>query len=346
MDTKDVVDVRHTVGTENNSVLLDVRDLRVFFHLDEGLLKAVDGVTFQVQRQKTLGLVGESGCGKSVTAQALLRIVPSPGRVGGEILLRRKDGTQVDLAKLDPFGAAIRGVRGAEIAMIFQEPMKAFSPVHTIGNQIMEGILLHYTKDEKEAYEIALDMLSRVQMSNPKQRLQEYPHQLSGGMRQRAMIAMALSCRPSILIADEPSTALDVTVQAQVLRLMKNLQAEFGMSVIFITHDMGVIAEMADQVAVMYLGRIVEFADVDTIFNEPAHPYTLELLRSIPTLSHEPRSRLTTIEGTVPVPLNLGPSCGFHSRCKRSSDGRCDCENPPLVEVRPGHFVRCFQQSK
>ena len=329
----------------DDNTLLQVRDLKVYFHLDEGLLKAVDGVDFQVRRQKTLGLVGESGCGKSVTAQALLRIVPKPGRVEGEILLQRKrGGPMIDLVGLDPFGAEMRGIRGAEIAMIFQEPMKAFSPVHTIGNQIEEGILLHATQDKKEAYEIALDMLRRVQMSNPEQRMQEYPHQLSGGMRQRAMIAMALSCHPSILIADEPSTALDVTVQAQVLRLMKDLQAELGMAVIFITHDMGVIAEMADEVAVMYLGRIVEFADVDTVFHRPTHPYTLELLRSIPTLDREPRTRLTTIEGTVPVPLNLKPGCGFFSRCRRGTPGLCDRENPPLLEVEPGHWVRCFPQ--
>jgi peptide/nickel transport system ATP-binding protein len=329
----------------NNDVLLNVRDLRVYFHLDEGLLKAVDGVDFAVKRQKTLGVVGESGCGKSVTAQAILRIVPKPGRVQGEIVLQRKgDGPLVDLAKLDPFGAEIRGIRGAEIAMIFQEPMKALSPVHTIGNQIVEGILLHATQDKKEAYEIALEMLSRVQMSNPRQRLAEYPHQLSGGMRQRAMIAMALACRPSILIADEPSTALDVTVQAQVLRLMKDLQAEFGMAVIFITHDMGVIAEMADEVAVMYLGRIVEFADVGAVYHEPTHPYTLELLNSIPTLDREPRTHLNTIRGTVPVPLNLKPGCGFYSRCQRGTKGLCDRENPPLVEVKPGHYVRCFPQ--
>ncbi len=332
------------MDNNGHDILLDVKKLRVYFYLDEGILKAVDGVAYQVARKRTLGLVGESGCGKSVSAQAILRLVPKPGRVEGEILLQRKDGGVIDLAKLDPFGNEIRAIRGAEVAMIFQEPMKAFSPVHTIGDQIMEGILLHATQDRKEAYEIALDMLSRVQMSNPRQRMQEYPHQLSGGMRQRAMIAMALACRPSILIADEPSTALDVTVQAQVLRLMKDLQAEFGMSVIFITHDMGVIAEMADEVAVMYLGRIVEYGAVDTIFHEPTHPYTLELLRSIPALGREARTRLTTIEGTVPVPLNLGKGCGFYSRCKRGLDGLCNVEDPPYLEVEPGHLVRCFPQ--
>lgn len=335
------------MNAQNNSLLLDVRDLKVYFHLDEGILKAVDGVSFRVYRQRTLGVVGESGCGKSVTAQAILRIVPKPGITQGEILLRRKNSSiLVDLASMDPFGEEIRAIRGGEIAMIFQEPMKAFSPVHTIGNQIMEGILLHCTRDKREAYEIALEMLNRVQMPNPKQRMEEYPHQLSGGMRQRAMIAMALACQPSILIADEPSTALDVTVQAQVLRLMKDLQASLGMALIFITHDMGVIAEMSDEVAVMYLGRIVEFSSVDTVFHEPTHPYTLELLRSIPSLHQEPRTLLTTIEGTVPVPLNLKPGCGFYSRCKKGVKGRCDVEDPPLVEVAPGHWVRCFRTSE
>ena len=323
--------------------LLDVRDLTVTFHLDEGRLQAVDGVSFKVRRRKTLGLVGESGCGKSVTAQAIMRIVPKPGQVGGKATLLRKDGsTLVDLVELDPMGSEARSIRGADIAMIFQEPMKAFSPVHTIGDQIMEGILLHTTQDKKDAYDIAVETLKRVQISNVAQRMQEYPHQLSGGMRQRAMIAMALSCRPAILIADEPTTALDVTVQAQVLRLMRDLQRDFGMALIFITHDMGVIAKMADEVGVMYLGRMVEFAAVDTVFHEPAHPYTQELLHSIPALDLKPRSRLNAIEGTVPVPLNLPPGCGFYARCKHALPGVCDTGNPPVVELRPGHQVRCF----
>jgi peptide/nickel transport system ATP-binding protein len=333
------------LSVSNDGVLLDVRDLKVYFLLDEGLLKAVDGVDFKVYRYRTLGLVGESGCGKSVTAQAILGIVPKPGRVEGEILLSRKrDASLIDIVKLAPSGLKIRSIRGGEIAMIFQEPMKAFSPVHTIGNQIIEGILLHVTSDKAEAYDIAVDMLTRVGMSSPRQRMDEYPHQLSGGMRQRAMIAMALSCRPSILIADEPSTALDVTVQAQVLNLMKDLQAQLGMATIFITHDMGVIAEMTDEVAVMYLGRIVELAAVDTIFHAPSHPYTRALLGSIPSITQEPRTPLPSIEGTVPLPLNLRPGCGFYSRCRRRTDGLCDTENPPLIEVDPGHFVRCFPQ--
>ena len=329
---------------ENENLILNVKDLHVHFHLAEGLLKAVDGVDFVVRRGKTLGMVGESGCGKSVTAQAILRIVPKPGVSGGKILFRnQRDGEVIDLARLDPFGHEIRNVRGAEISMIFQEPMEAFSPVHTIGNQIIEGILLHVTRDKQEAREIALQTLRRVDVANPEQRLNEYPHQLSGGLRQRAMIAMALASRPSIIIADEPTSALDVTVQAQVLQLITDLKAQFGMSVIFITHDMGVIAEMSDEVAVMYLGRIVEYADVDTTFYEPCHPYTRALLASIPEVGKEARSRLTTIRGAVPVPLNLGKGCGFYSRCDAAKEGICNVENPPMVEVAKGHRVRCFR---
>ncbi len=330
------------MNSNHDKVILDVRDLKVYFYLDEGILKAVDGVSFQVKEHRTLGVVGESGCGKSVTSLAIMRIVPDPGRVSGELLLTRKDGTNVDMGQLDRFGPEMRAIRGAEIAMIFQEPMNAFSPVHTIGNQIMEGILLHVTSDQKEAEEIALEMLAKVQMGNPKQALNQYPYQLSGGMRQRAMIAMALACQPAILIADEPTTALDVTVQAQVLELMKTLQEELGMAIIFITHDMGVIADMSDDVAVMYLGRVVEFADVDTIFHNPCHPYTQELLASVPTLEYEPRTRLRTIEGTVPVPLNLGPGCGFYSRCRFAED-RCKTEYPLWIQVEEGHFIRCFR---
>ena len=332
-----------TDALNNSDVILDVRDLRVQFQMREGLLKAVDGVNFTVKKRQTLGIVGESGCGKSITVKALLQIVPTPGKiVGGEIWLSPKSGAPaIDLATLDPLGSEIRQIRGGEIGMIFQEPMKAFSPVHTIGNQMMEGILLHATQDKREAYDIAVKMLTRVQMANPKQRMETYPHQLSGGMRQRALIAMSLACHPSILIADEPTTALDVTVQAEVLRLIKDLQAELGMSVIFITHDLGVVAEMADDVAVMYLGRIVEKADVETIFYRPSHPYTLELLKSIPELGREPRTRLNTIEGTVPTPLNMGVGCGFYSRCKLAIKGVCNTADPELIEVEPGHLVRC-----
>lgn len=330
--------------SNRDNVILEMKDVKVHFHLDEGVLKAVDGVDLQIKRGMTLGIVGESGCGKSVTSQALLRIVPKPGEVEGEIKLQRSGAGRnesVDLVKLDPRGKEIRDIRGDEIAMIFQEPMKAFSPIHTVGNQIMEAILLHVTEDKKEAYRLAVDILRKVGMSNPEQRLGEYPHQLSGGMRQRAMIAMALSCNPSILIADEPTTALDVTVQAQVLQLINDLKANHDTSVIFITHDLGVIAEMSDEVAVMYLGKVVEYTDVDSLFHNPKHPYTKALLNSIPAIGRESK-RLESIEGTVPFPMNLPKGCGFYSRCKMAIDGVCNVADIPLVEVRKDHKVRCL----
>ncbi|MBA2938374.1 ABC transporter ATP-binding protein [Paenibacillus sp. CGMCC 1.16610] len=330
--------------SNRDNVILEMKDVKVHFHLDEGVLKAVDGVDLQIKRGMTLGIVGESGCGKSVTSQALLRIVPKPGQVEGEIKLQRNGAgskESVDLVKLDPRGKEIRDIRGDEIAMIFQEPMKAFSPIHTVGNQIMEAILLHVTQDKKEAYRLAVDILRKVGMSNPEQRLAEYPHQLSGGMRQRAMIAMALSCNPSILIADEPTTALDVTVQAQVLQLINELKANHDTSVIFITHDLGVIAEMSDEVAVMYLGKVVEYTDVDSLFHNPKHPYTKALLNSIPAIGRE-NKRLESIEGTVPFPMNLPKGCGFYTRCKMAIDGVCNVADVPLVEVKKDHKVRCL----
>jgi peptide/nickel transport system ATP-binding protein len=330
-----------------DEVILEVKNLKAHFHLDEGILKAVDGVDLMIKKGKTLGIVGESGCGKSVTSQALLRIVPDSGKLEGEILLRRaktgnaKEEEVVDLVKLQPQGKEIRDIRGGEIAMIFQEPMKAFSPIHTVGNQIMEAILLHNTNDPKEAKEIALDTLRKVGMSNPEQRLNEYPHQLSGGMRQRAMIAMALSCNPSILIADEPTTALDVTVQAQVLQLINDLKQNIGTSVIFITHDLGVIAEMSDEVAVMYLGKVVEYTNVDTLFYGALHPYTQALLESIPSVAKS-KTRLESIEGTVPFPMNLPKGCGFYTRCKKAQAGVCNVEDVPMVKISEGHYVRCL----
>jgi peptide/nickel transport system ATP-binding protein len=325
--------------------ILEVSDLKVYFHLDEGVLKAVDGVDLQLKKGNTLGIVGESGCGKSVASQALLRIVPDPGVVSGKILLNEKGGevleTPIDLVQLSRNGREIRSIRGGEIAMIFQEPMKAFSPIHTIGDQIMEGILLHTTDDREEARDLAVKVLRKVGMSNAEQRLREYPHQLSGGMRQRAMIAMALACNPSILIADEPTTALDVTVQAQVLELINELKTNNNASVIFITHDLGVIAEMAQQVAVMYLGKVVEQCDVDTLYHDPHHPYTKALLASIPSVIRDPKSKLASIEGTVPFPMNLPPGCGFASRCPYFMEGICNVEDIPMFEVQPGHLVRC-----
>lgn len=330
---------------ENDNVILKLKDVKVHFKLDEGLLKAVDGIDLTIKKGKTLGIVGESGCGKSVASQAILMIVPKPGFVEGEILLyerkNEKKGEPIDLVKLNAQGKEIRDIRGGDIAMIFQEPMKAFSPIHTIGNQIMEGILLHVTNDPKEARQLALEILKKVGMPNAEQRLDEYPHQLSGGMRQRAMIAMALSCNPSILIADEPTTALDVTVQAQVLQLINDLKNNIGTSVIFITHDLGVISEMSDEVAVMYLGKVVEYTDVDTLFHGALHPYTVALLESIPSIAKTAKSKLESIEGTVPFPMNLPKGCGFYSRCKRAKDGVCNVDDIPMIEIDEGHFVRC-----
>jgi oligopeptide/dipeptide ABC transporter ATP-binding protein len=322
--------------------ILKVTDLKVSIRLDEGVLKAVDGISFEVHRHRTLGIIGESGCGKSVTAQALLRIVPPPGRIdGGSILLFRDGRPPVDLAALKATGKEIRAIRGKEIAMIFQEPMTSLSPVHTIGDQIAEAIRLHRTRNRREAKSLTAAMLERVGISNVAARMREYPHQLSGGMRQRAMIAMALSCNPPLLIADEPTTALDVTVQAQILELMKELQRNSGMAIVFISHDLGTIAEMADEVAVMYLGRIIEFASVRDLFHHPLHPYTLGLLRSTPVVGGEVRRRLDTIQGTVPIPINLPSICGFMPRCPKAVAGLCDRGIPPLTEVTPGHWVRC-----
>ena len=331
---------------ETAPIVLAVENLRTSFTVDDGLLRAVDGVDFQIRRGQTLGLVGESGCGKSITAYSILRLTPPHARTEGRILLHRPDSgngeTMVDIAALDPYGREVRAIRGKEISMVFQEPMASFSPVHTIGSQMTEAILLHKTPNKKEAREIAVAMLARVGIANPSQRIDEYPHQLSGGMRQRVMIAIALSCDPALLIADEPTTALDVTIQAQVLDLMEELQSQFGMSMLYITHDLGVIAELADEVAVMYLGKIVEHTDTQKLFDDPLHPYTVGLLRSIPQIGTRSHGRLASIEGTVPLPINLAPGCTFFARCPRAMPGICDRANPPLMEVEPGHRVRCF----
>jgi oligopeptide/dipeptide ABC transporter ATP-binding protein len=331
-----------TILNNKNIPLLQVKNLKVYFYLEEGILKAVDDVSFDIGRKKVLGIVGESGCGKSVTAQSILRIVPHPGRtVGGKILLHQ-NGNLVDLARLNPSGRDIRAIRGKEITMIFQEPMTSLSPIHTIGNQIMEAVLLHRDMSQSEARELTLEMLYKVGISNPHQRIDEYSYQLSGGLRQRAMIAMALSCNPSLLIADEPTTALDVTVQAQILELMKELQREFGMSIIYITHNLGVIAEISDEVLVMYLGRVVEHANADEIFHNPLHPYTIGLLKSIPKVGKKARTRLEAIKGTVPLPLDLPRGCRFYQRCQEAKKGICNVDNPSLIEVTKGHRVSCF----
>lgn len=321
---------------------MDVVDLKTYFYLHEGVLKAVDGVNLVIQREETLGLIGESGCGKSVMALSILRIVPAPGRlINGQILLSQDHGV-VDLAQLDASGGEIRKIRGKEISMVFQEPMTSLSPVHTIGDQIREAIYLHRTQDKKEAQAIALDMLDRVGIANPKQCINEYPHLLSGGMRQRAMIAMALSCHPKLLIADEPTTALDVTVQAQILDLILELQEQFRMAVLYITHDLGVIVEICHRVAVMYLGKIVEYGSVRDIFYRPLYPYTVRLLKSRPTLRMEAGQRLESIAGNVPMPFERPPQCGFYERCPEAIVGRCNLAEPELLEKESNHWVRCF----
>ena len=330
-----------------NNTVLELDNLKTYFYLEEGVLKAVDGVSFRLGEKETLGIIGESGCGKSVMAQSILRIVPHPGRtVGGRILLRAREREPLDLVQLPAFGREIRSIRGKEISMIFQEPMTSLSPVHTIGNQIQEAILLHKTRDRKEARALTVEMLARVGIPDPSQRIDEYPHQLSGGLRQRAMIAMALSCSPALLVADEPTTALDVTVQAQILELIADLQDQFGMSVLYITHDLGVIAEISDSVSVMYLGRIVESAGTDDLFERPLHPYTVRLLRSIPKVGKKARVRLDAIKGTVPIPLDPPRECGFFSRCSEAMEGMCDRGVPALVEVEESHRVRCFLHSR
>jgi peptide/nickel transport system ATP-binding protein len=361
--------------------VVSVRDLHVEFPTPVGLVRALNGVSFDVPRGKVLGIVGESGCGKSVTARAILRIIEKPGRiVGGEILfrpMRRRgrgragrtgddasrvpatgsgvDGNSgaggsasetngvVELTGLDPGGPEIRRIRGQEISMIFQEPMTSLNPVYTVGNQIEEAILLHQTSDRAEAHRRAVEILRRVGMPNPERIARSYPHQLSGGMRQRAMIAMALSCTPTLLIADEPTTALDVTTEAQILELMRELQADFGMSIMFITHSMGVVAQLCDEVIVMYLGRVVERAPVEELFHDPKHPYTVSLLRSIPRIGVNRGERLEVIKGTVPDPYSTVPGCPFHPRCPSAIQGLCDTVLPLETQIadKPSHGVRC-----
>ena len=332
---------------ERSSSIVKVENLKTYFFLDEGTVKAVDGISFDIEAKKTLGMMGESGCGKSVTALSILNILPRTAKiVKGKVYLNITGNGPLELTKYKQDSVQMRNIRGKEISMIFQEPMTSFSPVHTIGNQILESIYYHDTRDKKLAMEKALDMLKKVGISNPDQRMAEYPHQLSGGLRQRCMIAMALVCRPKLLIADEPTTALDVTIQAQILELMQSLQEEMGMAILFITHSLGVISSMSEKVAVMYLGRIVEFADTRTIFKNPQHPYTISLLKSIPSIGRKARKRLQAIKGNVPIPLEPLPQCGFYGRCPSSMDVTCDKAVPALTELESGHMVRCFLHNK
>jgi peptide/nickel transport system ATP-binding protein len=323
--------------------LLSVRDLETRFFQDEGTTRAVDGASFDVWPGKTLGIVGESGCGKSVTAQSILRIVDAPGRiVAGEIFLTRPDGTRTDVVKLKPDSREMRSIRGGEIGLIFQEPMTSFSPVHTVGAQIMEAVLLHNAVSKKEARRRGIEALRSVGIPKPERRIDEYSFELSGGLRQRAMIAVALSCDPRLLIADEPTTALDVTTQAQILDLLRTIQQERGMAIMLITHNLGVVAEMADDVVVMYLGRVVEQGKVDDIFHDPKHPYTKALLQSIPSIESKPRVKLPTISGSIPHPFNRPAGCPFHPRCASFMPGRCDAAQPRLQPIAEGRAASCF----
>ncbi len=321
--------------------LIELRDLRTHFYTEDGVVKAVDGVNFAIEPQSTLGVVGESGCGKSVTALTIMGLVPMPpGKItSGEINFQR-NGTAMNLAKLDPKGKKYRSIRGKEMAMIFQEPMTSLNPVFTIGYQIMEAITLHQRVSKQEAKKKATEMLRRVGIPLPEQRVDEYPHQLSGGMRQRAMIAMALSCNPALLIADEPTTALDVTIQAQVLDLMRALQQEFNTAIMFITHSLGVVAELCEEVVVMYLGKVVEHALVRPLFHDPKHPYTQGLLKSIPSLAST-KKRLDPITRVVPDPLDAPPGCPFNPRCPHRMEV-CQQEMPPLNEVGSQHTAACW----
>lgn len=336
--------------------LLSVRNLHVTFGLDEGSVRAVDGVSFDVLPGQVVGIVGESGCGKSVTMRSILQLVDEPGRIKqGEILFQtqKQDGSQgpvIDLVKLDKRGAQMRSIRGAEIGLIPQEPMAAFSPVHTVGDQIIEAIQLHArqwrsdgkTLSKDEARGIVVDLFRDVGISMPEQRVDSYSWQLSGGLRQRAMIAMALSCKPRLLIADEPTTAIDVTTQAQVLALLRDLQRKYGMAIIFITHDLGVIAQMANQVVVMYLGRVAEQGPVDAIFHAPKHPYTRALLRSMPGIYGETQTVLPTISGTLPHPFNRPSGCPYHPRCDERNSPLCSTQVPELYPVANGQSASCF----
>ncbi len=327
--------------TATGDVLLELRDLRVHFRTDRGIVRAVDGIDLQIHPKRTLGVVGESGCGKSVMALAIMGLLSrTSARVSGTILFHRRDGRVVDLTRLNPTGREIRHIRGAEIAMTFQEPMTSLNPVFTIGDQIVEAIRLHQKVDAKEASERTRDMLALVGIPSPEQRMNDYPYQLSGGMRQRAMIAMAMSCNPALLIADEPTTALDVTIQAQILDLMAKLQKETNTAIVMITHDLGVVAAMADEVAVMYLGQIVEYGSVRSVLKRRHHPYTRGLLRSIPVLGSQRKARLEPIAGVVPDPRFIGDGCRFGDRCPERMQ-ICDRE-PPMFELEPPSLSRCW----
>ncbi len=329
-----------------DNILLEVKNLETHFFTDRGVVRAVDGVSFQIRPGQTLGLLGESGCGKSITGFSLLHLISPPGRiVGGEILYHRQTNGRTEITDLLKYNArseTIRSIRGNEIAMIFQEPMNSLDPLFRVGDQICEAILVHRKMPRDTARQMAADLLDKVRLPQPKDLIDKYPHQLSGGMRQRVMIAMALAGQPKLLIADEPTTALDVTTEAQILDLLRDLQAEMGMAMLFITHNLGVIAEMAEEVIVMYMGRVVEQTDIASLFTTPRHPYSQALIESIPKVGQKIGGLLPVIEGIVPSPFAIPPGCPFHPRCRHFMPGTCDQSYPALVPLEPGHQVRCF----
>ena len=332
------------VTVSDTSPILEINNLKTYFFLEKSTVRALDGVNLTLSRKSTLGLVGESGCGKSIMAMSVMRLIQSPpGKiVNGQINLYRKGSQEIiDIVKLDPHGSEMRSIRGREIAIVFQEPMTSLNPLYMIGDQIAEAVQVHQKVGHKEALDRAMEMLKKVQISAPKQRIKEYPHQLSGGMRQRVMIALALSCNPSILIADEPTTALDVTVQAQILDLMNQLQADLDASIILITHNLGVVSQMAAQVAVMYLGKIVEYAETRELFHHPLHPYTVGLLKSVPVLGRKGKNVLVPIKGMVPTPTEVIPGCPFEPRCPHTMP-ICREQQPLLRDVHPGHQAACW----
>ncbi|KPI48191.1 ABC transporter ATP-binding protein [Clostridioides difficile] len=317
-----------------NKTLIEVRDLKVYFHTDKGIVKSVNGVSFNINEGETIGIVGESGCGKSVTAMSLMKLLPTSKIEGGEIIFQGKDILKMNENEL-------MGIRGNEISMIFQEPMTSLNPAFTVGNQIIEGIMLHQDLSKEEAKKKVIDMIKLVEIPRAEEIYNSYPHELSGGMRQRIMIAMALSCNPKLLIADEPTTALDVTIQAQVLDIMKNIKEKLNTSIMMITHDLGVVAEMCDKVIVMYAGKVIEVADVVELFKNPKHPYTIGLLKSKPILGENKEKRLYSIPGQVPNPIGIPDSCYFSDRCEKVCD-KCRTQIPPLIELNSGHSIACW----
>jgi len=318
--------------------LLSVKNLKTHFFTKRGMVQAVDGVSFSIEKSETFGLVGETGCGKSVTALSIMGLVPPPGRIiDGEIWFKDENLLKMETEEL-------KGIRGKDISMIFQDPLTSLNPIFTIGYQVDEPMIIHKKLEDWYLKERTAEMLDRVGIPSPAQRRRDYPHQFSGGMRQRAMIAMALTCNPSLLIADEPTTALDVTIQAQILDLLKSLRKDLDLSILLITHNFGVVAEMCDRVAVMYAGKIVEIAETETIFENPTHPYTKGLMRCLPRMNHK-MDRLASIDGVVPSLIDLLTSCRFHNRCKESKE-ICSKNEPQLIEIEPGHYVSCFNSKE